>query len=478
MQRPVPLSFRPPWNGGVPILRAVLWLVGAGCPTADDDDDDDTTGDLAAAVEDNPRSPLSCYVTWSTEDPATSAVEFGPDGALQHRIGSDELTEEHRVVVVGMRAETVYQLVAVSETADGRQLRSPVLSHETGPLPFDGLTLDVTVPDLGLAQPGWVLADLVLEEDTDTAYIVMFDLDGHTVWVHDDLGGSLLGGRDATLVDDGAAVLVGGFVVEGETPVEIGLDNQVLWEGPEQPAIGLDCEMHHLLRKQAGGNYLTLMHDYSDGSMGDRIVEFDPVLDSVWEWNTVELCEQICTGNPLWGNWAQLDPAENVAYYNSWLYSTLVKVDRATGEMLWMFGQHRDFTSTGEDVWYRQGHSPTRLPDGNLLVFDNGGPEREHSRVIEYTLDETAMTAEIVWEYPGDLEDPWKNDNGGSATRLDNGNTFVVTGTIFPELVPTRLFEVTPDLTKAWEVVFVPAVPGHIAACSNAKRIPALATDL
>ena len=306
----------------------------------------------------------------------------------------------------------------------------------------------------------------------------MFDLEGNIVWVHEGIGGSLLGGRDATLVEPGPAVLVGGFIVEGETPVEIGLDNQVRWEGPEQPGIGLDGVMHHLLRKQENGNYLTLMHDYSDGSMGDRVVEFTSDLDSIWEWNTVELCEQICTGNPLWGNWAQIDPAENVAYYNSWLYSTLVKIDRGTGEILWMFGQHRDFTSSGEDVWYRQGHSPIRLPDGNLLVFDNGGPEREHGRVLEYALDEAAMTAEIVWEYPGDLEDPWKNDNGGSVSRLDNGNTFVVTGTIFPELVPTRLFEISPDLTKAWEVVFVPDEPGEIAACSNAKRIPALATDL
>ena len=37
-------------------------------------------------VEPNPANVLSCFVTWSTDAPATSAVEFGPGGKLAWRL--------------------------------------------------------------------------------------------------------------------------------------------------------------------------------------------------------------------------------------------------------------------------------------------------------------------------------------------------------------------------------------------------------
>ncbi len=59
---------------------------------------------------------------------------------------------------------------------------------------------------------------------------------------------------------------------------------------------------------------------------------------------------------------------------------------------------HPDF----EWSWYQ--HSPILLPNGNLLVFDNGdnrnytnfGP---YSRAVEYKIDEENMTIQQVWSY-------------------------------------------------------------------------------
>ncbi len=87
----------------------------AGAATGDDTRDDD----LAVApappppvvsgltVEPNPNSVLSCYVSWTTDVAATSEVQFGADSP-QFRIVHDEVTTEHRVLVIGMHAETAY----------------------------------------------------------------------------------------------------------------------------------------------------------------------------------------------------------------------------------------------------------------------------------------------------------------------------------------------------------------------------------
>ena len=46
-----------------------------------------------------------------------------------------------------------------------------------------------------------------------------------------------------------------------------------------------------------------------------------------------------------------------------------------------------------------QQHAPTPLPNGNLLIFDNG-TLRGYSRVIELN----PLTEEIAWEYDGKPE--------------------------------------------------------------------------
>ncbi len=94
-----------------------------------------------------------------------------------------------------------------------------------------------------------------------------------------------------------------------------------------------------------------------------------------------------------------------------------------------------------------QQHAPTPLPNGNLLIFDNG-PHRvdhplPHSRVLEVEL----ATRRIAWSYqerrPYDFFSPLISN----AQRLPNGNTLVCEGNF------GRLFEVTPAGELVWEYV-------------------------
>lgn len=111
--------------------------------------------------------------------------------------------------------------------------------------------------------------------------------------------------------------------------------------------------------------------------------------------------------------------------------SQVLKVSRSSGEVLWKLGgKSNQFAFINDAFPYLCGqHTASRLPNGNLLVFDNGQncwpvePGRgDLTRVVEYRIDEEALEAELVWSYSRD--DAYTTSQG-SAQRMPNGNTLI-----------------------------------------------------
>ena len=85
-------------------------------------------------------------------------------------------------------------------------------------------------------------------------------------------------------------------------------------------------------------------------------------------------------------------------------------------------------------------HHPSLLPNGHLLIFDNGS-RRGWSRLVE--LDPVNRT--IVWSYRGDPPESFFTEIQGAAQPLPNGNVLVT------ESAKGRVFEVTRDGEIVWE---------------------------
>jgi len=125
----------------------------------------------------------------------------------------------------------------------------------------------------------------------------------------------------------------------------------------------------------------------------------------------------------------------------------IVKVDAATGEALWQLGGRDGRFELGDDDRMSHPHMSHAFDD-RLLVFDNGtghGPlRRERSRVVEYVIDEEALSAEVAWVY----EDPQPQLTGflGDAKRLPGGNTLISWSD------RGKVTEVTPDGEIVWEL--------------------------
>jgi hypothetical protein len=107
--------------------------------------------------------------------------------------------------------------------------------------------------------------------------------------------------------------------------------------------------------------------------------------------------------------------------------STVFKLDRSTGEIIWELGGHNsDFTFVNDPLdGFRNQHDVRNLGNNHLTVFDNGNlhnPSR--SRGAEYVLDLAKKTASLVWEYrnpPGTNYSYYM----GNTQRLPNGNTLI-----------------------------------------------------
>jgi len=134
----------------------------------------------------------------------------------------------------------------------------------------------------------------------------------------------------------------------------------------------------------------------------------------------------------------------------------IIKIDMVTGNIIWRLGGPKNqFNIIGEHeenapLYFTMLHDVKRLPDGNLLFYDNGyGKNPWYSRAVEYTLDETNRTASLVWEYRHTPD--ISSYAMGSAQRLSNGNTLINWGLIFAGLYKT-VTEVTPDNKITFEL--------------------------
>ncbi len=82
------------------------------------------------------------------------------------------------------------------------------------------------------------------------------------------------------------------------------------------------------------------------------------------------------------------------------LTSTVYKIDRKSGEVIWRLGGKKSDFEMGQGTPFAYQHDARRQRDGTISIFDNGGAnkdEKSYGLVLE--LDEDKMIASLVREY-------------------------------------------------------------------------------
>ena len=146
-----------------------------------------------------------------------------------------------------------------------------------------------------------------------------------------------------------------------------------------------------------------------------------------------------------------IDPADGNFIFSFRNTSSIVKVDRKTGVILWTLGgKEDDFGLTGDQVFAYQ-HYVRVQPDGSLWVFDNGSAAP--ARIVSFVLDEVnkkVVSFTDVYDQPS--SQPWAQLMGSYA-KLGAGRTLFGWGEWLDGTVAPGTTEVSNG-TVAWSLTF------------------------
>ena len=269
----------------------------------------------------------------------------------------------------------------------------------------------------------------------------------------------------------------------GRTPFHGGVAVEADWNGHILSEVR-EANHHHDGRLLQNGNVLLLCAMELPRDVATRVQGGRPGTEAngaIWG---DYLREATTQGRTVWEwrVWEHLDPAEYPIAFpengrSEWTHgnaviemangdllvsfrniSTIIRIDRSTGRVVWKLGTP---PLSGQ-------HAPTPLPNGNILVFDNG-PHRldqtfPYSRVIEVN----PVRNEIVWKYQEGFPPSFYSDRISNAQRLPNGNTLINEGQF------GRFFVVTPEGEVVWEYVnpyFGPKSRAPASQMNNVFRI-------
>jgi uncharacterized OB-fold protein len=381
-------------------------------------------------------------VTWTTTTPSVGYVEFGSGELTQRTPLEPEPVTEHSATLLGLAASSTYDYRVVNTAVDGTA-SSDRLTLTTGDLPVGMPRLTVTgdgshdqftlVPILGA-----------------TTAVTILDPEGRIVWYHRDE--RELEFFRARLSVDGKSIVYNAANVSGN-PAENSELVRVALDGSSTTAVDVPLLAHDFVEHPDGTMGAIVFEDRDVGGTtvrGDKIVEVSPSGEVETVWSAWDCFDPIAEpgDTPMLGwtfaNALDYDPVEQAYYLGIRNFSSIVKIDRATRECLWVLGL---FASTIEfsldsEIFLHQHQFHVR---GNrIVVFDNEGSLSPESRVLEYELDFENNTARQVWSY---VAEPVVNAFVlGEPTPLEGGDLFINWGSA------GQLERVTPDGRSLWKL--------------------------
>ncbi len=346
------------------------------------------------------------------------------------------------------------------------QLRSlPYLAFSE--ISSDEGDMGVLLHDTEKAFPGYNLYSSKLLNKT-----MLLDMNGRTVheWRYGSPGdeGPY---HYAVMLEDGDVLVI----IRAKELLRLNWDSEVIWKkelaahhdvaqvpdgsfyvlvGEQRPHRGIDVNFDAIVHLSADGEELDRWSSYEhlaelkdaldsrsfldtilDSALAERWQEGDDLVEMVEEiarrhtdlsyfhTNTVNLLP----ATPLGGRDARFREGNLLVCFRN--VNQIAVLEQGTYGILWAWGE-------GE---LEHPHHPTMLPDGHILIFDNGVFQRR-SRVVE--LD--PVGGGIVWEYKE--EEPWSfySQVAGSAQRLPNGNTLIC------DSERGKVFEVTGEEEQVW----------------------------
>ena len=377
--------------------------------------------------------------------PARVAVEYENEFAGKFRTAlSETAAVEHRIPVVRLRADTVYQYAVAVENGDGGELSYRARGEfETGALP--DILATMLSETRGRSSQDLIMADYQVYSSTGYRQrIVMMDALGHPVWSRAP-GRADMNLHMISVQPNGNIMyqLAWCCIIE-TTPL-----------GEVVNTLAADRTHHGFLPLEDGRALYIDVHQFafddSDNGGGserevwiDSLIALDPATgDSERVWDPLDFWDirdraQWGERNPNRGDWLHMNSVEEspeggyiVSLRN---LNQVASISPDFKTVRWRLGgPDSDFDFPDPADRFTMQHTASELPNGNILVFDNRAdcPKEEicdkYSRALELRLDFENKADVKAWEFSP--EPRMHSRFLSSAYRLPNGNTLINFGT-------------------------------------------------
>lgn len=424
----------------------------------------------SVSITTNPTNVLAASVRVVAEHADSARLLFLAPGGLPDSTPGVALRDGRASIpVLGLRSGVGYRGVVEVSNASGR-VRSDSVSFAGGELP--DVLRNVSVSITGTASRGLTLASYPLGPNTLFAFA--FDSSGAIRWYRAfGLPTTYLGGDVQQQPNGHFTIYVGASTGSQPVPgyyVEFGPSGDSI--RALTPPAPLYTDDHELRITGSGAGERIHLFGYdrrqldlsSVGGPPDALIAGHSVLRlrpdgtpeftwSAWDHSFFEDWIASSGPNPGAAEQGDIDHPNSLGfdrdgqYIVSWRnLNEVTKIDAQTGKVIWRLGgAHNQFTFVNDPLGGFSGQHYARiLPDGHLLLYDNGNQHHpQETRVVEYALDLAAHTATLVWEFRHDP--PIYTSAVGSVQRLANGNTAIGYG------LAGHMSEVAPDGSVVWE---------------------------
>jgi hypothetical protein len=393
--------------------------------------------DLAWSL--HPDMDSLVYVEWTQNLSTEAHVEFSVDQGIwmsSPSVAREAGVNEQLLVGIPFDTEARWRVVSGDRIVYGDDVR-------TGDYP-EGLpvpTVQASEPSAWALNDQWFLSSINQDNGGWTGgvyWTFIMDRKGRMVWArpapsrHWTLFAQISVTGDHILWDEATfwSDFDGG---EGSTVHRTYLDEEI--EEISTPGL------HHAFVELPDG---TLAWGSQDHGGGEALVELAPGAPDetvVWtcsdDWPGVGGCESNCL---------YYDETRDSYLYSFYTNSSVVEVDRATGESLWWAGTVADgYDFDPPEARFTWQHGISWTDDRTILLSTHrtdAGPSTTFVR--EYELDEDAGMLNQVWSHDSAVF----AETNGQAWRLDNGNTLHVIGS------GTSIKEITVANEEVWVVDF------------------------
>jgi arylsulfate sulfotransferase len=391
----------------------------------------------------NGDCPLTATISLTTSPKTKIALRLeGKNGTESDVVQQfTDLDTTHAIPVLGLYADYNNKVDLTFSDASGNVLETKSYNIQTAALPaniFPAISIDTKMQGM---EAGMTFVSYYgnLSTSASPQFPFVFDAFGDIRWYCDFRNTPPL---ENLFYDVGMERLQNGDLYFGDISsdaiYEMDMQGKIMntWALP-------GYQFHHKVQEEPDGNFLVTATKTGNSTVEDQILEIGRTTNTIinsWDLlQSLQYSRQTLTTDPV--DWIHVnavipDPSDSTIIISG-RTQALVKLDRHNN-VVWIMGCHKGWGSSGNGAnlnnyllqpldasgnpiadtsvlmgytnatdfewnWYQ--HAPKIMPNGDIILFDNGGDNRnfsgsgEYSRGVEFRINKANKTVQQIWEY-------------------------------------------------------------------------------